>query len=130
MNRTVKDYLKVLVLLLDEVVVIVLVIVLLRVFKVSIPLPVTIVSALLLGVLIFSIHKAVIPTFHRKGVSGREGMMGVRGRVVKPLTPVGTIHVKDEYWRAKSVEDDMEVDEEVEIVGMEGLTLQVRRLKN
>ena len=127
MKKTVKDYLKVLVLLLDEAVVIFLAIVLLRFFKISIPLPVTIVIALLLGVLVFVIHKSVISSFHRKQVAGWEGMIGVGGRVMKPLKPLGTVSVQGEYWRAKSVDDDMEFDEEIEIVGVEGLTLKVKR---
>jgi len=56
-----------------------------------------------------------------------EGMIGEQGRVVKPLTPVGVITVKGEYWSAKSVDDSIEADENVEIVGLEGLTLMVKR---
>jgi membrane-bound serine protease (ClpP class) len=69
----------------------------------------------------------VIPSFHRKQVTGREGMIGEQGKVVKPLTPVGFITIKGEYWSAKSVDDSIEVDEDVEIVGLEGLTLRVKR---
>ena len=54
-------------------------------------------------------------------------MLGVQGRVVKPLNPVGTIVIKGEHWRAKSVEDSIEVDENVEVVGLGGLTLNVKR---
>ena len=73
------------------------------------------------------IHVAVIPSFHRRIVTGSEGMLGVQGRVVKPLKPVGTIVIKGEHWRAKSIEDSIEVNENVEIVGLDGLTLNVKR---
>ena len=126
-KRTIKDWGKVLVLLLDEAVVVLLVIVVLRHFEIGIPLPVTIVIALVAGTLVFIIHVAVIPSFHRRIVTGSEGMLGEQGRVVEPLTPVGVIRVKGEYWRAKSVDDNIEVDENVEIVGLEGLTLKVKR---
>ena len=53
--------------------------------------------------------------------------MGTQGRVVKPLNPVGTIVIKGEHWRAKSAEDSIGVDEDVEIVGLDGLTLNVKR---
>ena len=72
-------------------------------------------------------HVAVIPSFHRKQVTGREGMIGEECKVVKPLTPVGLITIKGEYWSAKSADDSIEADENVEIVGLEGLTLMVKR---
>ena len=126
-KRTIADWLKVLVLLLDEGVALLVVILVLRFFEIRIPLPITIVIALLLGTLVFITHKAVIPSFHWRPVSGSEGMIGAQGRVVKPLTPLGTIIVNGEYWRAKSVDDNIEVDENVEIAGLDGLTLEVKR---
>ena len=44
-------------------------------------------------------------------------MLGVQGRVTELLNPVGTI----------SVDDNIDVDENVEIVGVDGLTLRVKR---
>ena len=44
-------------------------------------------------------------------------MVGAQGRVVELLNPVGTI----------SVDDNIDVDENVEIVGVDGLTLRVKR---
>jgi len=126
-KRALGDWLKVLVLLLDEAAVVALIILALRFFGIQIPLPITIVIALIAGVFVFMIHIAVIPSFHRKQVTGQEGMIGVQGRVAEPLTPIGLILVKGEYWNAKSVDDDIGVDENVEIVGVEGLTLKVRR---
>ena len=110
-RRRLTDWGKVLLLLLDEAAVVLLVIVVLRVFEIVIPLPVAIVLALLLGAAAFAIHVTVIPSFHKRIVTGSEGMVGVQGRVVKQLNPVGTIAIKGEYWRAKSVEGSMEVDE-------------------
>ena len=54
-------------------------------------------------------------------------MIGVEGRVLEPLIPIGLILVNGEYWNAKSVNDTIEVDGNVEIVGVEGLTLKVKR---
>ena len=126
-KRTITDWLKVLVLLLDEAVAVVVVIVVLRFFEIRIPLPIMIVAALLLGIVVFIIHKAIVSSFHWKQVTGREAMIGTQGRVAQPLTPVGAIIVRGERWRAKSVDDNIEVDEDVEIVGMHGLTLEVKR---
>lgn len=126
-KRTVADWLKVLVLLLDEAVALVLVILLLRFLEINIPVPIVIVIALLLGIPIFLIHRTIIPSFHLKPVSGSEGMIGTYGTVVDPLSPVGAVTVKGERWRAKAVDENIEVDEQVEIIGLESLTLKVKR---
>ena len=126
-KRALGDWLKVLVLLLDEALVVALVILALRFFRIQMPLALTIVIAVLAGVFVLVVHIAVIPSFHRKKVTGREGMIGLLGRVVEPLTPSGTVFVKGEHWKAKSLCGDMQVDEDVEIVGIDGLTLTVKR---
>ena len=126
-KRSVKDWLKVLVLLLDEAAVLVLVIVILKFFGIQIPLPIMITVLVLVGIVVFLIHMAVIPSFHWRTVTGSEGMIGTQGEVLEPLTPVGTIMVNGERWKAKSVGENIEVDEDVEIVAREGLTLKVKR---
>lgn len=130
MKRTIRDWLKVLVLLLDEAVVLTIVILVLRFFRVQIPLPTTIFIVLIVGALVLMVHIAVIPSFHKKQVTGWEGMIGLQGTVIVPLTPVGAVMVNGERWKAKSVDGvNIEVDEDVEIVRIEGLMLKVVRLK-
>ena len=126
-GRTAKDWLKVLVLLLDEVAALFIVILVLQFFEIKLPLVVTVIIALIVGTLIFIVHKAVIPSFHRKQVTGREGMLGQQCRVVESLTPIGVVTVEGEYWKAKSADENIEVDEEVEIIGIDRLTLRVQR---
>lgn len=125
-RRTISDWGKVLILLLDEAVVVVLVVMGLRYFEIRIPLQIMIPAAILFGALVFIIHAAVIPSFHRKQVAGREGMIGAEGSVVAPLIPVGTITLMGEYWKARTIDGHIEVDENVEVVGLEGLTLKVK----
>ena len=127
MKSSIKDWLKVLILLLDEAVVVVVVFLILWFLKVEIPLPLIIFLALVAGVLAFFIHKAVIPTFHKKQITGAEGLIGTEGEVTESLTPVGVVRIKDEYWKAKSVGENIAVGEEVEIVKVSGLTLVVKR---
>ena len=126
-KRAVTDWGKVLVLLLDEAIIVAGIIFALWFFKIKIPLPITIAIAIIGGIFVFIIHVAVIPNFHRKLVTGREGMTGLQSRIVEPLTPFGTIIVKGEHWEAKSSDENVGVDENVEIVGIEGLTLNVKR---
>ena len=127
MKRTVKDWLVILVVLLDEVIVVALVFLALWLLGVEIPLPVIIVTALLLGGIIFITYKLVIPALHKKRITGSDGMIGLEGTVIEPLTPVGAVRVEGENWKAKSVGENIAVGEEVEILGLEGLTLKVSR---
>ena len=126
MKRTIKDWLIILVLLLDEVAALVLVLLVLSFLGITIPLLVTIVIALLLGAFGFIIQRAVIPTLHKKKITGSEGMIGLNATVIEPLTPVGVVRVSAELWKAKSVDEYIGADEEVEIVGINGLILIVR----
>jgi len=128
-KRTLGDWLKILILLLDEAAVVVLIIVALRFFRIQIPLSLVIFLAIVVGVSVFLIHIAVLPSFHRKQVTGKEGMIGLQGKVVKPLTPTGVIIVQGEHWNAKSDDKNIGVGEDVEIVGIDRLTLRVTRLQ-
>ena len=125
MKRTIKDWLIVLVLLLDEAVAVGLVLLVLWALGIKIPLAVAIIIALFLGAVVFITHKAIIPSFHKKKTSGSEGMIGLEGEVIEPLTPVGVILTKGEYWKAKSVGENIAAGEEVEILSVNGLTLTV-----
>ena len=126
-KRSIKDWLIVLVLLLDEAAALGLVVLVLWYFKVRIPLSVAIVIALLLGTFVFITHKVIVPSFHKKKVTGSEGMIGQEGTVVEPLTPVGIIRAEGELWKAKSDGDDIEAGEEVEILELSRLILKVKR---
>ncbi|MFH1003046.1 MAG: NfeD family protein, partial [Chloroflexota bacterium] len=123
MNRTVRAWLTVLVLLLDDAAALGLVLVLLWFFRVRLPLSVLIVIGLVLGVIIFIVHKAVIPVLCReKTATGREGVVGLTATVTEPLAPAGTVKVGDELWKAVSAGGDIAAGAEVEIIGVDGLT--------
>jgi len=126
-KRAVADWLKIIIFLLDDAVALLLIILLLRFMRIQIPLPIVILLAILVGAFVFIVHKAIIPDFRRKPVTGQEGMIGLEGRVIKTLTPVGTVIVGGEYWRSKSVNGNIGVGESVKIVGVDGLTLKVKR---
>ena len=127
MMSTIKDWLKVMVLLLDEAAAVVVILVVLHFFEVEIPLMAAIVGGLVLGFVVFIVHKKVIPTFHRKQVTGAEGMIGLTGKATGPLTPKGVVRVGDELWQAKSTGEHIPAGEEVEIMALSGLTLTVKR---
>ena len=127
MLRSIKDWLLVGLLLLDEVAALVLVLLVLWFFKIRISFEIAIVIALLLGTFVFITHKVIIPSFHKRKVTGSEGMMGLVGEVIEPLAPVGVVRVEGELWKAKSVDDDIAAGEDVEILRLEKLTLEVKR---
>lgn len=64
-----------------------------------------------------------------KPVDREDQMIGMRGRVVKPLRPVGTVQANGELWSATSTED-LEAGTPVIIVDRDGLQLIVEPLKD
>ena len=65
----------------------------------------------------------------RKPKTGKEGMIGLSGRVVDPLNPEGQVKIGGEIWKAKSIESRIDEGEEVEIMDMEGSELSVRKVE-
>ncbi len=122
-----KAWLTVIFSLLDEAILLVLVVLGLWYFHVKISWPLAVVIGLLVVVFAFIMHKAIIPSLLRKKLTGREGMIGLVGRVTEPLGPSGTVIIKGEYWQARSSSGVIGVDEEVEVVGVAGLTLEVKK---
>ncbi len=61
----------------------------------------------------------------KKAVAGLPAMVGTKGKVVSPLAPKGVVRIKGELWEAMSSGVDMDVGEEVVVVGQYGLRLIV-----
>jgi membrane-bound serine protease (ClpP class) len=122
-----KAWLMVLFSLLDDVIVLVLIVLGLWYFRVKVTWPLALVIGLLVVAFAFIMHRAVIPSLLRKKLTGREGMIGMVGRVTEPLNPDGTVIIKGEYWKARSAAGVIGLGEEVEVVRVVGLTLEVRK---
>jgi membrane-bound serine protease (ClpP class) len=58
--------------------------------------------------------------------SGTDGLLGDVGVVKERIDPEGLIFVHGEYWRATATER-VEPGEKVEVLGVDGLTLQVKK---
>ena len=121
---------KALLLILGEVLLVALVLVLL--WKIGVHLsPVVIITVVvLLGGLIFVVYRIIVSLVGRKQVCGREGMIGLRGKVVAPLNPEGIIRIQGELWIAKSDGGEIKPGVEVIVVGQERLKLVVRENSN
>ena len=63
----------------------------------------------------------------RKPLMGLPGMLDSKGKVVSPLAPEGFVRIKSELWEAKSVSGEIDIGEEVTVVGQDGLKLVVRK---
>ena len=63
----------------------------------------------------------------KKPQIGLPHMVGSKGKVVSPLIPEGQVKIRSELWRAKSTSGSVDMDEEVTVVGQEGLKLIVSK---
>jgi membrane-bound serine protease (ClpP class) len=80
------------------------------------------------GALVLLIGTLVVRAQRTRPVLGAEGMVGAVGVAHGALRPAGTVLVHGEYWSAES--DDEVVDgEPVEVTGVDGLHLRVRRAR-
>jgi membrane-bound serine protease (ClpP class) len=73
---------------------------------------------------------AIIRSRRRKVVTGREGLLGASGVVRREIEPgkSGIVLTQGELWQAVSAEGRLDVGDRVEVVGMDGLELRVRRV--
>jgi membrane-bound ClpP family serine protease len=126
-KRALKDWLLVLVFMLDEVAAAVIILLILWSLDIEISPPIIVAIAVAMGGLIFLTHKKIIPAFHRKKVTGPDAMIGLCCEVVMPLEPEGVVSVAGEYWKARSVEGHINSGSVVEILAVKKLLLEVRR---
>jgi membrane-bound serine protease (ClpP class) len=61
-----------------------------------------------------------------KPVTGAEALIGQTGISLEPLTPGGMVQLHSEIWRAITVGGDIGKGEQVEVVGLDNLTLRVK----
>jgi len=67
----------------------------------------------------------MLRTKKRRVATGKEALLGEKGKVVKPLTPEGLIFIQGEYWKARSISGSVPEGKEVVVKSCEGLTLIV-----
>jgi membrane-bound serine protease (ClpP class) len=61
--------------------------------------------------------------------TGKEALIGSRGVAVTDLNPKGEIRVLGEFWQATAKEGGIKNGEKVEVVGMQGMFLVVKPIK-
>jgi membrane-bound serine protease (ClpP class) len=78
--------------------------------------------ALFGGVVVIAVGRALA----RPQTAGVAEMLGLVGRSATPLAPEGRVFVRGEYWAARS-DEEIPVGATVEVTGVEGMRLRVRR---
>jgi membrane-bound serine protease (ClpP class) len=81
-----------------------------------------------LAAIMLAIAVLVVRAQRRPATGGAEGMIGAVGEARERLAPAGTVVVRGEYWTAES-EEVVDAGERVEVTGVDGLRLRVRRVR-
>ncbi len=113
--------------LIDDILLLVILFVVLKIFHVKITWEIILAVVVVVVVFFFVIHKAIVPGLRRRKVTGAEALLGETGVVTQALNPQGMIKIQDEYWKAKSVEGTINEGEQVEVLGISGLIMEVKR---
>lgn len=92
-------------------------------------LTVVIPTALITLALVFIVVSAAVRAHRRKVETGKEGMIGLKGEARTNLNPEGQVFVRGEIWKAISEEGMIKKGEQIEVTGIEGLKLKVRKVK-
>jgi membrane-bound serine protease (ClpP class) len=71
---------------------------------------------------VFAVGRALA----RPQTAGVSELLGLVGRVATPLAPEGRVFVRGEYWAARG-DEELPAGEAVEVTGVEGMRLRVRR---
>ena len=86
-------------------------------------------TILLVGGFFVAVATLAFRAYRAKPKSGTDGLIGEVGLVRERIDPEGLIFVHGEYWRAKAGER-LEPGEKVEVEGVDGLVLKVKRATN
>jgi membrane-bound serine protease (ClpP class) len=125
-----RQWLIVLVALTDDVMVLALIIFILFIVGVRLPVPALVVLGLAIAAGIYFLHLTIVRALRRRLVTGAEGMIGAFGKAVETLAPTGMVEIKGEYWKAVSTNAKIEAGREIEVTGINGLTLEVKEKSN
>ena len=86
-------------------------------------------TILLMGGFFVMIAGLAFRAYRTRPKSGREGLLGEVGLVRELIDPEGLVFVHGEYWQALG-DEMLEPGEKVEVVGIQGLVLKVKKAIN
>jgi membrane-bound ClpP family serine protease len=73
------------------------------------------------------VYALAVATSRRQSMTGAEGMLGERGRVVRIEGRTATLLIHGELWSAVSDSEALAVGDRALVVGIEGLRLRAKR---
>ncbi|MCJ7654681.1 MAG: NfeD family protein [Dehalococcoidia bacterium] len=111
--------------MLEEAILVAAVLWLLPQFNVNLPLWVLAILMVALAIYSYIMYRVGRSTFLIRPKVAAEAIIGNEGKVTKRLAPEGYVKVQGVLWKATCVESELEVDDEVVVVGIEGLRLIV-----
>jgi membrane protein implicated in regulation of membrane protease activity len=111
--------------MLEEVILVAVVLWLLPLFNINIPLWVLGILMVALAVYSYTMYRVGVPTFLMKPKVAAETIIGNDGKVTKRLDPEGYVKVQGVLWKAKCIESELEVGDDVVVVDISGLRLIV-----
>ena len=90
-------------------------------------LPMYVALPLYLSIAVISaiLYLALLKAMKTKPTTGKEGLIGEEGRVLKALNPKGQIEIHGEIWQAYS-EKHIPPGKTIKVESIKGLTLKVR----
>jgi membrane-bound ClpP family serine protease len=124
-RRTIYYWLKLFLLLSDGF--IIAFVVLLILWKLGIELPPVVLAAIAVIMIVISFvsYKILRPVL-AGSESRSNSMVGLKGKVVKPLDPEGVVRVRGELWKATVADNHAKKGKRVEVIGLDGLRLLVK----
>jgi membrane protein implicated in regulation of membrane protease activity len=111
--------------MLEEAILVAVVMWLLPLFNVNIPLWVLGILMAALAVYSSVMYRVGAPTFLMKPKVAAETIIGNDGKVTRRLAPEGYVKVQGVLWKATCLESELEVGDDVVVVGIKGLRLIV-----
>ena len=111
--------------MLEEAVLVAVVLWLLPLFSINIPLWGLVILMAALAIYSYIMYRVGRLTFLIRPKLAAEAIVGNEGKVTKRLAPEGYVKVKGVLWKAICEEADLEVGDDVVVVGIEGLRLIV-----
>lgn len=88
---------------------------------------ITPVALLTLAFVVFMVRSAWL-THRKPSVSGKAGMIGLKGKARDLLNPAGQVSVHGEVWSAEAIEPPIKAGQDIEVVGIESLKLTVKKI--
>lgn len=111
--------------LIEEAILVAVVLWLLPIFNINIPLGGLVILMAALAVYSYIMYRVGRPMFLIKPKVAAENIIGDEGTVTKRLAPQGYVKVKGVLWKAMCEEAELEVGDEIVVVGIERLKLIV-----